>query len=124
MLFANVQLKIAGVFDVAMISVIIAFFVNLFDTAGTLLGVTSRSGLIGSHGNLQNIDRVLKADSSASKVERSPSMGSYNPFDVLKHSRHWIHCKSFIDPCGKHCIILSLSQNHKYIFHKASKALP
>ncbi|MDG1813116.1 MAG: solute carrier family 23 protein, partial [Porticoccaceae bacterium] len=63
------QLDIVGAFDVAMISVIIAFlFVNLFDTAGTLLGVASRSGLIDSQGNVQNIDRALKADSSASAV--------------------------------------------------------
>ena len=63
------QLDIVGAFDVAMISVIIAFlFVNLFDTAGTLLGVASRSGLIDKEGNVQNIDRALKADSSASAV--------------------------------------------------------
>ena len=47
------QLDIVGAFDVAMISVIIAFlFVNLFDTAGTLLGVASRSGLIDEQGNV------------------------------------------------------------------------
>ena len=63
------QLDIVGAFDVAMISVIIAFlFVNLFDTAGTLLGVASRSGLIDKQGNVENIDRALKADSSASAV--------------------------------------------------------
>ena len=63
------QLDIMGALDVAMISVIIAFlFVNLFDTAGTLLGVASRSGLIDSQGNVQDIDRALKADSSASAV--------------------------------------------------------
>ena len=63
------QLDIMGALDVAMISVIIAFlFVNLFDTAGTLLGVASRSGLIDSQGNVQTIDRALKADSSASAI--------------------------------------------------------
>ncbi|CAI8267206.1 MAG: Adenine permease AdeP [Porticoccaceae bacterium UBA1117] len=61
------QLDIVGAFDVAMISVIIAFlFVNLFDTAGTLLGVASRAGLVDEQGNAKNLDRALKADSSSS----------------------------------------------------------
>ena len=61
------QLDIVGAFDVAMISVIIAFlFVNLFDTAGTLLGVANRAGLIDEQGNAKNLDRALKADSSSS----------------------------------------------------------
>ena len=61
------QLDIVGAFDVAMISVIIAFlFVNLFDTAGTLLGVANRAGLIDAQGNAKNLDRALKADSSSS----------------------------------------------------------
>ena len=61
------QLDIIGAFDVAMISVIIAFlFVNLFDTAGTLLGVANRAGLIDQQGNAKNLDRALKANSSSS----------------------------------------------------------
>jgi AGZA family xanthine/uracil permease-like MFS transporter len=63
------QLDIVGALDVAMISVIIAFlFVNLFDTAGTLMGVASRAGLMDGKGNIQNIDRALKADSSSSVI--------------------------------------------------------
>jgi AGZA family xanthine/uracil permease-like MFS transporter len=63
------QLDIVGALDVAMISVIIAFlFVNLFDTAGTLMGVASRAGLMDEKGNIQNIDRALKADSSSSVI--------------------------------------------------------
>ena len=61
------QLDIVGALDVAMISVVIAFlFVNLFDTAGTLLGVASRANLIDDEGKIQNLDRALKADSSSS----------------------------------------------------------
>ena len=61
------QLDIVGALDVAMTSVIIAFlFVNLFDTAGTLLGVASRAGLVDEQGNIQNLDRALKADSTSS----------------------------------------------------------
>ena len=61
------KLDIWGAFDVAMISVIISFlFVNLFDTAGTLLGVASRANLIQDSGKILNLDKALKADSSAS----------------------------------------------------------
>ncbi len=61
------KLDIVGALDVAMISVIISFlFVNLFDTAGTLLGVASRANLIEDSGKIINLDRALKADSSAS----------------------------------------------------------
>ena len=61
------KLDIVGAVDVAMISVIISFlFVNLFDTAGTLLGVASRANLIDISGKIKNLDRALKADSTAS----------------------------------------------------------
>ena len=61
------KLDILGAIDVAMISVIISFlFVNLFDTAGTLLGVASRANLIGDSGKIVNLDKALKADSTAS----------------------------------------------------------
>jgi AGZA family xanthine/uracil permease-like MFS transporter len=61
------QLDILGAMDVAMISVIISFlFVNLFDTAGTLLGVASRANLIEDSGKILNLDKALKADSTAS----------------------------------------------------------
>lgn len=61
------KLDILGALDVAMISVIISFlFVNLFDTAGTLLGVASRANLIEDSGKIVNLDKALKADSTAS----------------------------------------------------------
>ena len=61
------QLDILGAFDVAMISIITSFlFVNLFDTAGTLLGVASRANLIENSGKIVNLDKALKADSTAS----------------------------------------------------------
>jgi AGZA family xanthine/uracil permease-like MFS transporter len=61
------KLDIIGAIDVAMISVIISFlFVNLFDTAGTLLGVASRANLIKDSGKIINLDKALKADSTAS----------------------------------------------------------
>ena len=61
------KLDILGAIDVAMISVIISFlFVNLFDTAGTLLGVASRANLIEDSGKIVHLDKALKADSTAS----------------------------------------------------------
>jgi adenine/guanine/hypoxanthine permease len=63
------QLDIAGAFEVGMVSVIIAIlFVNLFDTAGTLLGVATRANLVDEKGNIQNMDKALQADSSSSVV--------------------------------------------------------
>jgi AGZA family xanthine/uracil permease-like MFS transporter len=63
------QLDIAGALDLSMISVIIAFlFVNLFDTAGTLLGVASRANLVDENGKIKNMDRALKADSTSSVI--------------------------------------------------------
>jgi AGZA family xanthine/uracil permease-like MFS transporter len=61
------KLDIIGAMDVAMITVIISFlFVNLFDTAGTLLSVASRANLIQDSGAVINLDKALKADSTAS----------------------------------------------------------
>lgn len=60
------QLDIAGAFDVAMISVIFAFlFVDLFDTAGTLIATTSQAGLVDKEGRIPNMGKALLADSSA-----------------------------------------------------------
>lgn len=63
------QLDIAGAFDVGMISVIFAFlFVDLFDTSGTLIGVTNKAGLVDKNGDIPNLDKALLADSSATVV--------------------------------------------------------
>lgn len=60
------QLDIAGAFQVSMISVIIAFlFVDMFDTAGTLIGVSHRAGLLDEDGKLPRMGRALSADSIA-----------------------------------------------------------
>jgi len=63
------KLDILGALDVAMVSIVISFlFVNLFDTAGTLLGVANRANLVDSDGNVKNLDRALKADSTSSVI--------------------------------------------------------
>ena len=61
------KLDIMGALDLAMISVIMSFlFVNLFDTAGTLLGIATRANLVDEKGDIKNLDKALKADSSSS----------------------------------------------------------
>ena len=63
------HLDIIGAIDVAMISVIASFlFVNLFDTTGTLFGVATRANFIDEKGNISNLDKALKCDSSTSIV--------------------------------------------------------
>lgn len=60
-------MDIAGALDLSMVSVILAFlFVNMFDTAGTLMGVAHKADLIDEHGNIENLPRALNADSTSS----------------------------------------------------------
>jgi len=61
------QLDIMAALDVAMVSAIASIlFVNLFDTAGTLVGVASQAGLANSDGDIKNLDKALVADSTSS----------------------------------------------------------
>ena len=63
------KLDILGALDLTMVSIVISFlFVNLFDTAGTLLGVANRANLIDENGEVKNLARALKADSTSSVV--------------------------------------------------------
>jgi AGZA family xanthine/uracil permease-like MFS transporter len=63
------KLDILGALDLGMISIITSFlFVNLFDTAGTLLGVANQAKLVNDSGKIVNLDKALKADSSSSAV--------------------------------------------------------
>ncbi|MCX2782160.1 NCS2 family permease [Microbulbifer thermotolerans] len=63
------QLDIAGAFEVGMVSVIFAFlFVDLFDTAGTLLSTADRAKLLDKNGKLSGMGKALMADSSASAL--------------------------------------------------------
>ncbi len=63
------KLDIAGALDVSMVSVVFAFlFVVLFDTSGTLIGVTKKAGLMKTDGEIPNLGKALLADSSAAVV--------------------------------------------------------
>lgn len=61
------QLDLAGAFQIGLIAVVFTFlFVDLFDTAGTLMGVAHRAGLLDEQGRLPRLRKALLADSSAS----------------------------------------------------------
>jgi len=61
------QLDIMAALEIGLITIVFAFlFVDLFDTAGTLIGVSARAGLLDSEGRLPRLRQALLADSSAS----------------------------------------------------------
>jgi len=58
-------LDIAGAFQAGMIAVVLTFLiVDLFDTAGTLIGVAHQAKLLDDRGKLPRIERALIADST------------------------------------------------------------
>ena len=60
---------IVGAFEVALIPVIVTFlFVNIFDTAGTLMGVAERANLQDENGKIHGLSKSLKADSISSVI--------------------------------------------------------
>ena len=60
---------IMGALNVALIPVIVTFlFVNIFDTAGTLMGVAERANLQDENGNIKGLSKSLKADSISSVI--------------------------------------------------------
>ena len=63
------QLDIRQALDLSMLSVILTLLlVDLFDTAGTLVGVATRANLVDENGRLHRLDRALLADSGATAV--------------------------------------------------------
>tara|TARA_Y100000588_G_scaffold59053_1_gene57781 strand:- start:1313 stop:2518 length:1206 start_codon:yes stop_codon:yes gene_type:complete len=63
------QLDFSAVFEIGMISVVFAFlFVDLFDTAGTLVGVATKANLIKEDGKLPRLNKALLADSTATSI--------------------------------------------------------
>ncbi|SDH68556.1 putative MFS transporter, AGZA family, xanthine/uracil permease [Vibrio xiamenensis] len=63
------KLDFSHIFEVGMISVVFAFlFVDLFDTAGTLVGVAQKADLIGEDGKIPRLNKALLADSTATSI--------------------------------------------------------
>ena len=63
------QLDFSRVFESTALFVIVTLlFVDLFDTAGTLIGVSYRAGFLDDEGKLPRMGRALVADSTATSV--------------------------------------------------------
>ncbi|GIK96087.1 MAG: transporter [Alphaproteobacteria bacterium] len=63
------QLDIAGALEIGFLTIVFAFlFVDLFDNAGTLVGVAHRAGLLDKEGRLPGVGRVLVADAGAPMI--------------------------------------------------------
>lgn len=83
-------MDIEGAFQIGMISVVFAFFfVDLFDTSGTLIGVGQRGGLLNKEGKLPRLKKALLADSSATVVGRCARHLFYNK---LHRKCFWCLC--------------------------------
>jgi AGZA family xanthine/uracil permease-like MFS transporter len=62
-------LDASGVAELGFLIVVISFlFVDMFDTAGTLVSVAHRAGLLDEKGHVRNLRRALLADSTATLV--------------------------------------------------------
>lgn len=63
------ELDIRGALDLSMVTVILTLLlVDVFDTAGTLVGVANRAGMLDENGHLPRLRRALLSDSSATAV--------------------------------------------------------
>ncbi|MEM5517693.1 NCS2 family permease [Henriciella sp. AS95] len=63
------QLDWAKAFEVALIAVVISFlFVDMFDTAGTLVSVAHKAGLLDENGHVKNLRKALLADSTSTMI--------------------------------------------------------
>ena len=63
------QLDIAGALQIGLVTIVFTFlFVDLFDTAGTLVGLAHRAGLLDEQGRLPRLGKALIADSTATAV--------------------------------------------------------
>lgn len=75
------QLDIMGAVRLGFLEIIFAFlFVDLFDTVGTLIGVSSQGGFLDEKGNLPRANRALMADAvgtMAGAVFGTPTVTSY-----------------------------------------------
>lgn len=63
---ALLELDIAGALNVSMLTVILTLLlIDVFDTAGTLVGVATRANMLDQDGKLPRLSKALLADSSA-----------------------------------------------------------
>jgi len=72
---------VAGAWAKGVLTIVFAFlFVDLFDTAGTLVGVSQQAGFLDEDGNLPKVERALLADSVgtiAGSMMGTPTVTTY-----------------------------------------------
>jgi len=60
------QMDVAAALNLGLVAIVFAFlFVDMFDNAGTLIGLAHRAGMLDKNGRLPRIGRALVADSAA-----------------------------------------------------------
>lgn len=63
------QLDVAGALEIGLVTVILSLlFIDMFDTAGTLIATSHAAGLLDERGRLPRLPRALLADSTATVV--------------------------------------------------------
>lgn len=63
------QLDILGAFELGLVTIVFTFLLlDVFDSAGTLIGVAQRAGFLDKDGRLPRLNRALIADSSTTMV--------------------------------------------------------
>ena len=63
------RMDVAGALESGLVAVVLAFLIiDLFDTAGTLIGLAQRSGLLDAQGRLPRLKQALLADSGATVI--------------------------------------------------------
>ena len=63
------RMDVAGALETGLVAVVLAFLIiDLFDTAGTLIGLAQRSGLLDAQGRLPRLKQALLADSGATVI--------------------------------------------------------
>lgn len=63
------QFEFHNVFTVDMIIVVLTFlFIDMFDTIGTLIGVSNRAGMVDDDGDVKNINQAFMADAIGTTV--------------------------------------------------------
>ena len=63
------QFEWHNIFTVDMIIVVLTFlFIDMFDTIGTLIGVSNRAGMVDDNGNVKNLNKAFMADAVGTTV--------------------------------------------------------
>ena len=63
------QFEFHNIFTVDMVVVVLTFlFIDMFDTIGTLIGVSNRAGMVDDNGNVKNLNQAFMADAIGTTV--------------------------------------------------------